>query len=108
MATSAEFTFINSVRAAEGVRQAAVAAAFTAQAVNGAIPAANLAAYLTALQAAQVAYITAVNAAATTAGAVGITAANQGPSAQVPVVTLNNTGSQGPIAGNIATFGSVA
>src|SRR6516165_471882 len=71
MAISKEYVFAAAVTAAEGVRQTAKAAAFAAQAVAGSIPPANLAAYVTALEAADNAYITAVNAAASTAGGVG-------------------------------------
>ena len=71
MATAAEYTFLQTLTKAEGVRQTAKAAAFTAQAVSGSIPPANQAAYVTALEAADNAYITSVNAAASTAGAVG-------------------------------------
>lgn len=64
MATAAEQTFYNAVVAANGVRQVAYAAAFTTYG----FVAANLAAYKTALVAADVAYITAINSAASTAG----------------------------------------
>ena len=83
MAIAAEYTFVQAVQKAEGIRQTAKAAAFTAQAVNGSIPAANKAAYVTALEAADNAYITAVNAAASTAGAVGTVIGFQtGPAGQ--------------------------
>ena len=64
MATAAESTFINAVIAAESTRQAAKASAFTTYAYT----VANLAAYRTALVAVDVAYVTAVNTAANTAG----------------------------------------
>jgi len=64
MAKAAEITFDAAVTAAEGVRQSAKAAAL---ATYGYV-AANLAAYITALAAADVAYTTAVNAAANTSG----------------------------------------
>lgn len=64
MASLLEFNFYTAVAAADGVRQSAYAAALT---TYGYV-AANLAAYKTALIAADVAYITAINSAASTAG----------------------------------------
>jgi hypothetical protein len=84
MATAAEQTFIRAVNAAEGTRQAAKAAAFATYAF---VPA-NLAAYNTALVAADVAFETAVVSAATTAGL-------------TPFVVP-----EGPFGGNIATIGT--
>jgi hypothetical protein len=81
MATSAQYTFIQAVAAAEGVRQTAKASAFTTYAF---VPA-NLAAYKTALAAADVAYITAVNTARNT-----------------EAETIGTVGDTGPIAGNWA------
>lgn len=73
MATAAEITFMNAVSLAEQTRQASKAAAF---ATYGWAPA-NYAAYKVALADADVAYITAVNAAANTAdlllGTLGMT-----------------------------------
>jgi hypothetical protein len=63
MATPTELTFMAAVSAAEGTRQAAKVAAFTTYAF---VPA-NLAAYKIALEDADVAYVTAVNAARNTA-----------------------------------------
>jgi len=63
MAIAAELTFMAAVTAAEGARQAAKVAAFTTYAF---VPA-NLAAYKIALEDADVAYVTAVNAARNTA-----------------------------------------
>lgn len=83
MATAAESTFIVAVVAAESIRQAAKAAAFT---TYGYVPA-NLAAYRAALVAADVAYITAVNSASSTAA-----------------ITFNS-GYTGLIGGNIASVG---
>ena len=80
MASAAESTFINAVIAAESIRQAAKASAFT---TYGYVPA-----YRTALVAADVAYITAVNTAASTAG-----------------ITLNS-GYSGLVGGNIASIAS--
>lgn len=74
MATAAEQTFYQTVAKAEGVRQSAKAAAF---ATYGFVQA-NLAAYITALEAADNAYITSVNAAASTLNAAGITIPNSG------------------------------
>jgi hypothetical protein len=107
MATAAEQTFIRAVFAAEQTRQTSKASAFT---TYGFVQA-NLAAYITALEAADNAYITAVNSAASTAGGVGITTPNAGPASQAPVVTLGNVGYFGPqqvTASLSATFGSVA
>lgn len=59
MAIAAEITFMNAVLAAEGTRQNAKYAAFLTYAF---VPA-NLAAYKVALEDADVAYVTAVNAA---------------------------------------------
>lgn len=74
MATAAELTFINAVRVAEGVRQAAQAAAFTTYG----FVAGNLAAYIAALESADNAYVTSVNSAASTLGAAGYTIPNTG------------------------------
>ena len=85
MATAAEQVFIMSVNAAENVRQAAKASAFTTYG----FVAANLAAYRTALVAADVAYITSVNTAMSTSA-----------------LTLGNNGHLGPIGGYIGTIAS--
>jgi hypothetical protein len=74
MATAAEFTFAQAVRTADGVRQVAKAAAFTAY---GYVQA-NLATYLAALESADNAYITAVNSALSTLNVAGITIPNSG------------------------------
>ena len=111
MATSAEYTFVSSVAKAEGVRQVAKTAAFTTNQVNGIIPPANLAAYVTALEAADNAFVTALNAAASTAGAVGTVNQGQtGAAGQAFIPSVNIGGAfaaDGPIRGNTATFGSV-
>lgn len=113
MATAAEYTFVQAVQKAEGIRQTARAAAFTAQAVNGAIPPANQAAFVTAMEAADNAYITAVNAAASTAGAVGTTIGPQaGPLGQAFIACCwlgFGMYGQGPAPGASpsATFGNV-
>lgn len=86
MATSAEITFMAAVSAAELTRQNARASAFTTYG----FVAANLAAYKTALAAADVAYITAVNAAANTSG-----------------LLLGNHGHTGPIPTTQATIAAV-
>lgn len=104
MATAAEQVFIRAVYVAEQTRQSSKASALT---TYGGV-AANLATYVAALESADNAYITSVNSAMSTAGAVGITVPNAGSSSQNPVVTLGNVGLWGPIAGNIATFGSIA
>lgn len=59
MALAAEITFMNAVQAAEGTRQNAKYAAF----LTYGFVQANLAAYKVALEDADVAYVTAVNAA---------------------------------------------
>lgn len=74
MGTAAEQTFRATISAAEGVRQSAKAAAFATYAF---VPA-NLAAYITALEAADNTYIAAVNAAASTLNAAGYTIPNSG------------------------------
>ena len=74
MATAAEQTFVAAVRVAEGVRQAAKAAALT---TYGFVQA-NLAAYLTSLEAADNAYMASVNSAASTLNAAGYTIPNAG------------------------------
>jgi len=68
MCTLAEQTFIRSVAVAEGTRQAAKSSAF----VTYGFALANLSAYIAALSAADVAYITAVNSALNTAGLSGL------------------------------------
>jgi hypothetical protein len=68
MATAAEITFRAAVIKAESVRQTAKASAFT---TYGFVPA-NLAAYLTALEAADNTFMASVNSAASTLGAAGI------------------------------------
>src|SRR5258706_9369735 len=103
MATAAELTFINAVRAAEGVRQVAKAAAF----VTYGFVQANLAAYLTALEAADNAFITSTNAAASTAGALGYTIPNSGTPNPGNVIIADN-GSFALIAGQTATLGAIA
>lgn len=72
MATAAESTFYQTVAKAEAVRQAAKAAAFT---TYGFVPA-NLAAYITALEAADNTYISSVNSAASTLNACGYSTPN--------------------------------
>ena len=114
MATAAEYTFGQAVTKAEGVRQTARAAAFTAQAVSGSIPPANLAAYVTALEAADNAFIAAVNAAASTAGAVGTVIGAQTGQLGTAFVACCWIGpfmyAMGPTfgAGPTATFGNVS
>ncbi len=104
MATAAEFVFIKAVAVAEGVRQTAKAAAF---ATYGFAPA-NLATYITAIETADNAYITAINSALSTLGGTGITVPNAGPASQVPVVDPGGLGLAGPFGSNIATFGGTA
>jgi hypothetical protein len=113
MALANEYTFFQAVAKAEGVRQVARAAAFTAQATNGSIPPANQAAYVTALEAADNAYVTSVNSAASTAGAVGTVIGGQtGPAGQAFIACcwlgfgMYGLGPVGPCG--TATFGNVA
>jgi hypothetical protein len=68
MATLKEQAFISAVSTAQGVRQGAIAAAFAANAVNGAIPPANIAAYQSALEAADGAWWTSIVSAGSTNG----------------------------------------
>jgi hypothetical protein len=75
MALAAEQVFYAAVNAAEGVRQASRAAAFTTYAFNPA----NAVAYVTALSDADVAYITAVNAASDTSNLMTGTVGHTGP-----------------------------
>lgn len=83
MALAAQYTFIQAVAAAEGVRQTAKAAALaTFQAANFA--AASWSTYNTAIQAADTAYMLAVKNAANT-----------------EAETLGNLGYAGPIRSNI-------
>jgi hypothetical protein len=102
MATATELTLITAVRTAEGVRQAAKQAAF----VTYGFVQANLAAYLTALEAADNAFVTTVQAAASTAGAVGYTIAGGGQP-QPGNVIIGDNGSFALIAGNISTLGAI-
>jgi len=102
MATAAESTFITTIRAAEGVRQSAKTAAF----VTYGFVQANLAAYLTALEAADNAFITSVNAAASTAGALGYTIPNSGTPNPGNII-IGDNGSFALIFGQIATLGAI-
>lgn len=86
MALAAQYTFIQAVQVAEGVRQTAKAAALTTfQAANFA--AANWATYNSAIAAADVAYMLAVKNAQNT-----------------EAETLGTLGTSGPIGGNIANL----
>jgi hypothetical protein len=85
MASAPEQTFIAAVNAAENTRQGAKATALAIYVAAGFTPAARTA-YVAALVAADVAYITAVNSAASTAG-----------------ITFN-TGYTALIGGNIGTI----
>lgn len=109
MATAAEYTFMKAIYLAEQTRQTAKLNAFNTWAfgVGGA-----LSTYVAALEAADNAYITAANSAASTAGAVGITVPNAGPASQAPVVILGGVGGlsgQGvALPCGSTTFGAVA
>lgn len=80
MALLTETTFQTAVMVAESTRQSTKAAAL----VTYGFVAANLAAYKTALAAADVAYITAVNAAANTSG---LLMGNLGETGPIPTVS---------------------
>lgn len=88
MATAAELTFAQAVQKAEGIRQVAKASAFTTYG----FVAANLAAYLTALEAADNTFMASVNSAASTLGSAGYTIPNSGPASNPGNV---NPGSMG-------------
>jgi hypothetical protein len=106
MATSAEFTFMQAVTKAEGVRQAARAAAF---ATWGFGAGSALTTYIAALQSAENAYTTSLINAISAAGGIGISVPNQGPAAQVGDVILGNTGSFTPPTNSLSTtFGKYA
>jgi hypothetical protein len=105
MATSAELTFMRAVVVAESVRQAARAAAFATWAYG---TGSALTTYMAALTAADNAYITAVQAACNTAGAIGISVPNAGPSVQTPHVNLGNVGDCSSLPVGSHTYGSVA
>jgi hypothetical protein len=102
MATSTEYTFMTTVAKAEGVRQAAKAAAFATWAYGAG---SALTTYLAALVSADDAYTASVKAAVNTAANVGISVPNTGPSSQVGMVTLNNSGYGPPpsFAGSLST-----
>ena len=70
MASAAEITFINTMRAAEGVRQSAVQSAYATYLAAGLTPTA-MATYAAALQTAQDAYTTSLNTALGTLGLIG-------------------------------------
>jgi len=86
MATAAQRTFILAVAAAEGTRQTSKAAALATFAAAG-YAASALATYQSALAAADVAYLTAVNTARNTEGE-----------------TLGTLGNYGPIQGQIGNL----
>lgn len=100
MATAAEYTFMATVARIEGVRQTAKAAAFATWAFQPGTP---LTTYITAMEAADNAYLTALNAALSTAGGVGISVPNAALASQVGDVVLGNTGSFGPFTGSLST-----
>lgn len=85
MAIAAEITFMNAVLLAEGARQNSKVAAFATYAF---VPA-NLAAYKIALEDADVAYVTAVNAARNTAD---LQVGTLGISGPVPTTWASLTG----------------
>jgi hypothetical protein len=92
MAMLSEYTFTLAVQKAEGVRQAAKAAAFTTWAYQ---QGAAFTTYVTALETADNAFITAVNAAANTCGPVGLPTPGQlGPAgaASLAGTVIGNVG----------------
>jgi hypothetical protein len=109
MSTSAEQTFYAAVMKAEGVRQVAKAAAFTTWAFG---TGGTLTTYITALEAADNAYLTSVNSAQSTAGGIGNSVPNAGSASQVGLVTLGGVGTGGGVSPGLAsasaTYGSVA
>lgn len=108
MATAAEWTFFNAVRVAEGVRQAAKAAAFATFQAAG-FAGASLATYAAALTTADVAFMTSVNSAATTLSLAGYTIPNSG-TPNPGNVDPGNLGMAGIVSlgGGIATMGAIA
>jgi hypothetical protein len=86
MASAAEYSYIQTVAKAEGVRQGSVAAAYATFSAAGFTPAA-FTTYNSAVATARQAYITAVQSAMATLGE-----------------TLDTYGLSGPIGGNIANL----
>jgi hypothetical protein len=83
MAMASEYTFTNAVRKAEGIRQAAKAAAFATWAFG---QGAALTTYVTALETADNTYIASVNSAASTLGVIGSVYPGQlGPGGAAPL-----------------------
>ena len=110
MATLAEYTFTQAVIKAEGVRQAAKATAFATWAYQQGAP---LTTYVTALETADNAFITAVNTAANTCGPVGLPTPGQlGPAGAAPLanIVLGNQGMNAispMLAPNWVSYGSI-
>jgi hypothetical protein len=86
MALASDYVFIQAVTAANGVRQTSQAAALATYQAAG-FAGTALAAYVSALAAADVAYFTSVNTARNTQGG-----------------TISQAGNTGPIGGNIANL----
>jgi hypothetical protein len=111
MATSAEYTFTAAVQKAEGIRQAAKAAAFTTWAFQQGAP---LTTYVTALETADNAFITSVNSAASTLGVVGLPVPGQlgpGGAAALGSTVIGNVGMSSVSPGlspSWASYGPVA
>jgi hypothetical protein len=111
MATSAEYTFTLAVQKAEGIRQAAKAAAFATWAFG---QGSAYTTYVTALETADNAFITSVNSAANTLGVIGLPTPGQlGPAgaAALGSTVIGNVG-MSSISPNLspswASYGPVA
>ena len=110
MATSAEYTFTLAVQKAEGIRQAAKAAAFATWAYG---QGSAYTTYVTALETADNTFIAAVNSAASTLGVIGLPTPGQlGPAGAAALgnVVVGNVGmsANSPrLSPNWASYGPV-
>jgi hypothetical protein len=110
MGTLAEYTFTAAVQKAEGIRQTAKTAAFTAWAFG---QGAALTTYVTALETADNTFIAAVNSAASTLGVIGLPYPGQlGPAgaAALGSTVIGNVGMSATsprMAPNWASYGPV-
>jgi hypothetical protein len=86
MAMLAEYTFVQAVQKAEGVRQSAKAAAFVTWGYG---TGAAFSTYVSALESADNTYIASVNSAASTLGAIGLPVPGQGGTPLANVVIGN-------------------
>lgn len=111
MGTSAEYTFVQAVQKAEGIRQTAKAAAYATWAFQQGSP---LTTYVTALESADNTYIASINSAASTLGVIGSVYPGQlGPAgaAALGSTVIGSAGMAAIAAGlgpNWANFGPVA